>query len=105
MNTKQAKALPKNGATAVCAQWVRCGKPGCRCARGELHGPYQYVFFRQRGRLRKQYVRQADVATMQAEAQRRRERARREQEQRARWRQQWRDLLAGIREMEHHERE
>ena len=105
MNREQAKPLPKNRATAICAQWVRCGKPACRCARGELHGPYHYVFFRQRGRLHKWYVRQADVATMQSEAQRRRERARREREQRVAWRQQWRDLLAGIRELEHHERE
>jgi hypothetical protein len=21
----------------------RCGKEGCRCARGELHGPYAYL--------------------------------------------------------------
>lgn len=21
----------------------RCGKPGCRCARGQLHGPYTYL--------------------------------------------------------------
>jgi len=25
----------------------RCGKPGCRCARGDLHGPY--AFFTPRG--------------------------------------------------------
>ena len=104
VNTKQAKPLPKNRAAAVCAQWVRCGKPGCRCARGELHGPYHYVFFRQGGRLRKRYVRQADLATVQIQAQRRRERTRQEREQRARWRQQWRDLLAGIREVERAER-
>jgi hypothetical protein len=24
-------------------QQRRCGKPGCRCARGELHGPYGYL--------------------------------------------------------------
>ena len=105
VNTKQAKALPKTAAAAVCAQWVRCGKPGCRCARGERHGPYHYVFRRQGGRLRKRYVRQADVATVQAQAQRRRERARRAREQRVAWRQQWRALLAGIREMERHEHE
>ena len=105
MNTKQATALPKTGATAVCVKWKRCGKPGCHCARGELHGPYHYVSFRQGGRLRKRYVRQADVATVQAQAQRRRERARRAREQRVAWRQQWRALLAGIREMERHEHE
>ena len=42
---------------AVIAQYARCGKAGCRCARGELHGPYWYVFRRVGGRLRKTYLR------------------------------------------------
>ena len=28
---------------SVVEQGRRCGKEGCRCARGELHGPYTYV--------------------------------------------------------------
>lgn len=28
---------------SVVNQGRRCGKEGCRCARGELHGPYTYV--------------------------------------------------------------
>lgn len=28
---------------AVTSQGRRCGKAGCRCVRGELHGPYTYV--------------------------------------------------------------
>src|SRR5215472_3490813 len=28
---------------SVVEQGRRCGKEGCRCARGELHGPYPYV--------------------------------------------------------------
>lgn len=28
---------------SVLSQQRRCGKPGCRCARGELHGPYTYL--------------------------------------------------------------
>jgi len=51
---KESETLPKTA--ALCAQWVRCGKPGCRCAHGQLHGPYAYVFFRVGGRLRKRYV-------------------------------------------------
>lgn len=36
---------------------IRCGKPSCRCARGELHGPYWYVYWRDSGgKLRKRYV-------------------------------------------------
>ncbi len=46
---------------AVIAQYARCGKAGCRCARGELHGPYWYVFRRAGGRLRKTYLRTGEV--------------------------------------------
>jgi hypothetical protein len=28
---------------SVVAQGRRCGKEGCRCTRGELHGPYVYL--------------------------------------------------------------
>jgi len=28
---------------SVLSQQRRCGKAGCRCARGELHGPYVYL--------------------------------------------------------------
>jgi hypothetical protein len=34
----------------------RCGKEGCRCARGELHGPYLYLSLRAGGRTRMLYV-------------------------------------------------
>lgn len=41
---------------AICAQWKRCGRPNCRCASGQLHGPYYYRFYREGGRLRKEYL-------------------------------------------------
>ena len=56
MRTETPELLPKILPGTVCAQWVRCGKPGCKCARGELHGPYYYRFWREDGRLRKAYV-------------------------------------------------
>ena len=28
---------------SLATQGRRCGKPTCRCARGELHGPYTYL--------------------------------------------------------------
>jgi hypothetical protein len=34
----------------------RCGKPGCRCADGEPHGPYAYFTPRPQGRGRARYV-------------------------------------------------
>ena len=39
-------ALPQAGAFlagSLTEQRRRCGKEGCRCARGELHGPYAYL--------------------------------------------------------------
>jgi hypothetical protein len=37
-------------------QTRRCGRPGCRCADGEPHGPYLYFSPRQAGRGRLRYV-------------------------------------------------
>ena len=54
--TKTSKTLPKMEAGSIHAQFVRCGRPGCRCAAGRLHGPYFYRFWREAGRLRKAYV-------------------------------------------------
>ena len=34
----------------------RCGKPGCRCAEGEPHGPYVYFAPKTVGRGRLRYV-------------------------------------------------
>ena len=35
---------------------VRCGKPNCRCAAGQLHGPYWYLYQRRGGKLASKYV-------------------------------------------------
>jgi len=44
-------------AGSVVDQGRRCGKEGCRCASGELHGPYTYVVLaRAGGRARTVYV-------------------------------------------------
>jgi hypothetical protein len=75
-------------------------RPTCRCAGGDLHGPYYYLFWRERGRLRKRYVRTAAAAAVRADCVQRRE-ARR---QMRRWleecREKWRKLDGMIREHE-----
>ncbi len=53
--------LPKIEPGSICPQFVRCGRKNCHCASGELHGPYFYRFWREDGRLRKKYVKQADA--------------------------------------------
>jgi hypothetical protein len=73
---------------------VRCGKPGCRCADGQGHLAY-YRFWREGGRLRKCYVRRADLAAVQAACEaRQRERGALTEA----W-QQWRSLAAVVREV------
>jgi len=72
MRTKQPNPLPKTAPRAVCAQMVRCGKKNCKCARGELHGPYYYRFERVDGVLVKRYVKAKDVAAMRAACETRR---------------------------------
>lgn len=35
---------------------VRCGKKGCKCADGKLHGPYWYAYWLENGKTKSQYV-------------------------------------------------
>jgi hypothetical protein len=35
---------------------VRCGKENCRCAQGDLHGPYYYAYWSEEGKTRTQYI-------------------------------------------------
>lgn len=61
MKTKTEKVLPKIMLGTVHAQFVRCGKPNCKCSRGELHGAYYYHFVRVQGKLRKRYLKASEV--------------------------------------------
>jgi hypothetical protein len=92
-----ANPLPQKG--TVHRQARRCGRPTCRCARGQPH-PYHALFWRQDGRLVKKYLKRDEVEAVRAAC---RERARREREVREvgrRSREAWRALLALIREVE-----
>jgi hypothetical protein len=39
-----------------CLERVRCGKENCKCANGQLHGPYWYAYWTEGGRTKSQYV-------------------------------------------------
>ena len=41
---------------ALLREGRRCSSPGCRCRRGELHGPYAYLAVYSAGRSRTIYV-------------------------------------------------
>jgi hypothetical protein len=47
-------------------QWVRCGKANCKCSRGQLHGPYFYLFVSMSDGLWKSYVRRSDLPAVRA---------------------------------------
>ena len=64
-----AKTLYKT--PALVSHRVQCGKPDCRCATGEGHGPYWFLHWRQGGIQRRRYVRQADVEAVRAVIERR----------------------------------
>lgn len=61
---KTAAVEPLPGSLHIA--WVRCGKASCRCAWGELHGPYGRRQWREGDRTRRAYVKGADVEQMRA---------------------------------------
>jgi hypothetical protein len=100
VRNKVEDLLPKMLPGTVCAQMVRCGKPTCKCARGELHGPYFYRFVWQGGKQRKIYVKQKEVAQVRKACETRRREARTERAEYKANRLSVRALLADLAELE-----
>jgi hypothetical protein len=96
MQTALPALLPKTLEGTVCRQWVRCGRSNCRCAVGRLHGPYYYRLWRVDGKVKKVYVRAADLDRVRAQCRARQDRRR---ALAAAW-DQWRRLTAQVRELE-----
>ena len=48
------------------ARFVKCGRANCKCARGELHGPYFYHRYRSEGRRRRRYVKESKLEALRA---------------------------------------
>jgi hypothetical protein len=58
-NTKSQRGAVKErraGGLTYRLERVRCGKENCKCANGELHGPYCYAYWSEGGRTRSKYV-------------------------------------------------
>jgi len=51
-------------AGSLVKQYVVCGKPGCRCQRGQKHGPLHYLYWKEQGRSRSLYVPRQKVAEL-----------------------------------------
>lgn len=37
-------------------RWTRCGRPGCKCGKGEPHGPFLYLSHNESGKTRWFYI-------------------------------------------------
>ncbi len=61
MKTKSAAEYTKLSGGSVQRQFKKCGNPNCKCARGELHGPYYYHFVRVGGKLIRRYLKASEV--------------------------------------------
>lgn len=46
----------KTGHKTYRLEGVCCGKEKCRCASGELHGPYWYAYWSESGHTKSQYI-------------------------------------------------
>src|SRR5215211_8765100 len=65
-----AETFPK--IPALMRHPVRCGKPNCRCARGEVHDSWRLVWRGPDGRQCHRYVRRGDLPAVQGIIARRR---------------------------------
>lgn len=51
-----ATGVKRHGHKTYRRELVRCGKKDCRCAKGELHGPYWYAYWSEGGKTKSQYI-------------------------------------------------
>jgi siroheme synthase (precorrin-2 oxidase/ferrochelatase) len=92
---KISESLPQMMGS-VHVQYRSCGRPNCRCQRGERH-PAHYLFWRVDGRLRKRYIKSDDVEVIRVACERRQQRERRRREAEREARATWQDLVGYVR--------
>jgi hypothetical protein len=56
-------------AGSLVKQFVNCGKSGCRCQRGQKHGPLFYLYWKEQGLSRSLYVPREKVVEMRRQIQ------------------------------------
>jgi hypothetical protein len=56
-------------AGSLVEQYVSCGKPRCRCTRGQKHGPLYYLYWKEQGRSRSLYVPRERVSELRRQIQ------------------------------------
>jgi hypothetical protein len=74
-NSKRFPKIPNDGILpgSIHATYARCGKPNCKCARGEPHGPYYHRYYRIDDRIEKDYIPLAHLDDVRAACDRHRE--------------------------------
>ncbi len=97
MKNKSQISLPKMMPGSVHRQLVKCGKASCKCARGELHGPYHYHFIRTAGKLTKRYLKAHEIKEVKAGCRARHEQDKARSEQMYQARQLLREIDAQMR--------
>jgi hypothetical protein len=62
--TKNPKTTTKIGPLCgtIEARYKRCGKPNCKCAKGELHGPYYLRRWQRYGKRYSKHVKKGQVS-------------------------------------------
>ncbi len=63
-----AQLLPMMAGSLV-EQYVTCGKPRCRCTRGQKHGPLYYLYWKEQGRSRSLYIPREKVSELRRQIQ------------------------------------
>lgn len=53
---KQKQEQERKPSITVREEWKQCGKLNCKCAAGELHGPYVYEYWREGERVKSRYL-------------------------------------------------
>ena len=56
-------------AGSLVEQYVTCGKPRCRCRRGQKHGPLYYLYWKEQGRSRSLYMPREQVGELRRQIQ------------------------------------
>jgi hypothetical protein len=59
-----SKILPGNGSLEI--RRVKCGRANCKCAKGELHGPYTYVRTYSGGERWRKYIKNSEKQAIHA---------------------------------------
>jgi len=81
-------------------QYRRCGSRTCHCRHGERHPAY-YLFWRERGRLRKRYLKAREAESVRSATNYRRLSSALLRGDLRTARERWRTLTAGVRKVEH----